>query len=146
MRRPMIVTLLAGLLVMTTLLTGCSGTNATSQTPEDVHAQWIAALQSNNRSALLNLAAEQDFKTSFVDDSVRRMQDYIANGYETGYVTGGAFQGVDVLELTDIGQGKTGWSRWRFADLSICYATTLTPTETGWRVLDWGQRSNCGTT
>jgi hypothetical protein len=130
------------LLALTVLLSAC-GPTATAQTPEDVHAGWVQALRENDREALLNLAADSEFRETTVDGYLTRMQDYLTHGYTALGVNGGAFQSVDVLTIADAGQGKTGFSRWRFERVEICYVTTLTATKTGWKVLSWGQHANC---
>lgn len=113
--------------------------NSTAAAPEDVHTAWVRALRSNDRQALLSLAAESPYREVTVDQTLTTMQEYVRHGYSTVGVNGGALQGVDVLPLADRGQGKVGYSRWRFEAVTICYATELTPTEAGWRVLQWGQ-------
>jgi hypothetical protein len=113
--------------------------NSTAAAPEDVHAAWVQALRNNDRQTLLSLAAESPYREVTVDQTLATMQDYVRNGYSTVGVDGGALQGVDVLPLAEQGQGKVGYSRWRFEAVTICYATELTPTDAGWRVLQWGQ-------
>jgi hypothetical protein len=126
------------------LLASCgSSSGAASQTPEEVHARWVEALRTNDRQMLLNLAAETEYKAATVDQILNRMQDYIKNGYVATGVQGGPLEGVDVLPMEDSGQGKTGYSLWRFALARICYAAELIPTDTGWKVRSWGQRSRC---
>lgn len=134
-----------GLSLAALLLTAC-GTAATAQTPEDVHATWVQALRDNDRETLQSLAVDDTFREATVDGYLTLMQDYLTRGYAAMGVNGGAFQGVDVLSVADAGQGKTGYSRWRFERTTICYAATLTATESGWKVLSWGQRSDCPTT
>jgi hypothetical protein len=129
-------------LLFACLLAGC-GSQQTSQTPETVHATWVQALRDNDRTTLIELAADSEFKVSTVDGVLARMQDYIHKGYVAGGVEGGAFEGVDVLALEDGGQGKTGFSRWRFATVEICYAASLTPSAAGWKIVSWGQRLEC---
>lgn len=134
--------ILIGLALATLLLTAC-GTTTTAQTPEDVHAAWVQALRDNDRETLQRLAADGEFRDATVDGYLTRMQDYLTHGYVALGVQGGAFQGVDVLPLADAGQGKTGFSRWRFERTTICYAATLTASDAGWKVLSWGQRTDC---
>jgi hypothetical protein len=126
------------------LLAGCGGSGgATSQAPEEIHARWVEALRANDRQTLIDLAAETEYKAAAVDQTLNRMQDYIKNGYVAMGVQGGPLQGVDVLPLQDSGQGKTGYSLWRFASACICYAAELIPTDAGWKVRSWGQRRRC---
>lgn len=129
--------------VATVLLLPACGASTATQGPEVVHSAWVQALRENDRETLQGLAAETEFREATVDGYLTRMQDYLANGYVAMGVNGGAFQGVDVLGMTDQGQGKIGYSRWRFERTAICYVTKLTATDTGWKVLSWGQRSDC---
>jgi len=125
------------------LLASCGGGSAASQTSEEVHARWVEALRANDRQTLLDLAAETEYKAATVDQTLNRMQDYIKHGYVAMGVQGGPLQGVDILPMEDSGQGKTGYSLWRFASACICYAAELIPTGAGWKVRSWGQRSTC---
>ncbi len=125
------------------LLASCGGGSAASQTSEEVHARWVEALRANDRQTLLDLAAETEYKAATVDQTLNRMQDYIKHGYVAMGVQGGPLQGVDILPMEDSGQGKTGYSLWRFASACICYAAELIPTDAGWKVRSWGQRSTC---
>jgi hypothetical protein len=112
---------------------------STTASPEEVHAEWVQALRNNDRQTLLSLAAESPYREVTVDQTLATIQEYVRNGYSTVGVNGGALQGVDVLPLAEQGQGKVGYSRWRFATVTICYGAELTPTEASWRVLQWGQ-------
>src|SRR5437870_11609232 len=56
-------------------LGGCGRGTSTSQTAEDVHAQWVQAMRQNDRATLLRLAAELQFKESFVEASLHRVHD-----------------------------------------------------------------------
>jgi hypothetical protein len=125
------------------LLTSCGGSSAASQTPEEVHARWVEALRANDRQTLLDLASETEYKAATVDQALNRMQDYIKHGYVAMGVQGGPLQGVNILPMEDSGQGKTGYSLWRFASARICYAAELIPTDAGWKVRSWGQRRRC---
>jgi hypothetical protein len=125
-------------LVLVLVLTAC-GSGERGEGPEAVHAGWVHALRDNDRAALLALAANSEFREVTVDQSLTTMQDYVRSGYGATGVDGGAFQGVDVLPLADRGRGKVGYSRWRFANLAICYSAELTATPDGWRVVQWGQ-------
>jgi hypothetical protein len=125
-------------LVLALALAAC-GRDELSEGPEAVHAGWVHALRDNDRAALLALAADSEFREMTVDQSLATMQDYVRNGYGATGIDGGAFQGVDLLPLQDRGRGKVGYSRWRFANLAICYSGELTATPDGWRVAQWGQ-------
>jgi hypothetical protein len=131
------------LIVLGLLLASCGGSSSASQAPEETHARWVEALRANDRQTLLSLAAETEYTAATVDQLLNRMQDYIKHGYVATGVQGGALQGVDVLPVEDSGQGKTGYSLWRFASAQICYAAELIPTDAGWKVRSWGQRSAC---
>jgi hypothetical protein len=120
-------------------LGGCGRGISTSQTAEDVHAQWVQAMRQNDRATLLRLAAELQFKESFVDASLRRVHDkMMAASSPTGRL-----QDVDINGVTDDGQQKVGVSVWRFTKRTDCYRTEMTPTDAGWKVSGWGTMLHC---
>src|SRR5262245_47191971 len=80
----------------------------TATTPEQVHSAWIEAIQGNNRDALLALAADMEYKTAFVDDNLKALQDHLRSEKD------GKLQSVDVRAPTDEGAGKIGVSVWKF--------------------------------
>jgi len=116
------------------LLIGCGITSASgvTTTPEQVHAAWVEAMKNNNRDALLSLAAEMDFKTAFVDDNLRSLQDKLRG------TTYGKLQSVDVQPPVDDGAGKLGVSVWRFEKRPVCYGTSMAQSDGVWKVTSWG--------
>jgi hypothetical protein len=125
------------------LLGGCGGTAATvdggsasapstATTPEQVHRAWVDAIRNNNRAVLLLLTAEMDFKTSFVDDNLRSVQDHLRGTVD------GTLQSIDVRPVTDDSVGKLGVSVWRFAKRPICYGTFMAVSDGVWKVIRWG--------
>jgi hypothetical protein len=121
-------------------LVSCGGTADITQTPEAVHARWIAALRANDRrAALAVVSADLPQREFLVDQALHSMQDLMtAPASPTG-----ALQGVDTNPPADQGQGKRAISVWRFANTTWCYATDLTASDMGWRVTDWGQIARC---
>jgi hypothetical protein len=126
------------LMLWMSLLSGC-GERATSQTPEDVHAAWVQALQQGDRSAALALVAEQPSQAAFVDERLRAIRDKITAASSPT----GPLQSVEVRSLDDDGQQKTGVSIWRFQRRTDCYRTILTATPAGWKVVGWGTLLRC---
>jgi PBP1b-binding outer membrane lipoprotein LpoB len=116
------------------LLMGCGITSASgvATTPEQVHAAWVDAIRNNDRTTLLNLAAEMDFKTTFVDDNVRSLQDKLRG------TTYGKLQSVDVQPPVDDGATKLGISIWRFEKYPVCYGTSMAQSDGVWKVTRWG--------
>jgi hypothetical protein len=141
MRRGVFLILFAAL-----MLAGCGGGGAPStapaqsatDTPEAVHAGWVAAMQENNRDALLALAADMEFKAAFVNDNLGPFQSNLQpNGCH------GPIRNVELLPLTDDGQGKIGVSVWTFEKRSACYNTKLTASGGVWKVTSWGVMARC---
>ena len=131
---------LAGLFA--TLLVGCGGNSGGSApsaatTPEEVHSAWVDAMKANNRDALLSLAADMQYKTSFVDDNLRPLQDRLRAAKD------GKLQSVDVRAPTDDGAGKIGVSVWKFEKHTACYRTVLSAVNGVWKVSSWGVMYQC---
>ena len=130
------------LLFLAFALTGCGGGQASSaqpatDTPEAVHEGWVAAMHSNDRDALLALAADQQFKAAFVDDNLRPLRSFVQAG------NNGALVKVENRPLTDDGAGKIGVSVWTFEKRSTCYNTKLALSGGGWKVTSWGVMARC---
>jgi hypothetical protein len=125
--------------VLLSILISCTLTAAT-QTPEAIHARWVAAIRANDRAAALAVvSADLSQREVFVDQTLHTMQDLMT----TPSSPTGSLQGVDTLAPTDQGQAKRAISVWHFAKKTWCYAADLTATEEGWRVGDWGQIAHC---
>ena len=120
------------------LLSGC-GQQITSQTPEQVHAAWVQAMQQGDRTAALALAAEQPFQTALVDERLRALHDKMAAAASPT----GPLQSIEVRGVDDDGQQKVGISIWHFAQRTECYRTVLTATPSGWKVIGWGTLLHC---
>ncbi len=111
-------------------------TRTGQDTPDVVHAAWIAALETTDRDQALDLTVPGDTQAIFVDESLRDAQERVSGGWAW---RDGAFVTVDILPVTTDARGVTGISVWRFTEKNLCYRTTLTATEVGWRVSQWGQ-------
>jgi hypothetical protein len=126
--------------LLAVVLVSCGGTTSITETPEAVHARWIAALRENDRTAaLMVISPNLPQRELFVDQTLRTMQDLMASPRSPT----GALQGVDLHPPTDQGQAKRAISIWRFAKKTWCYQTELIATTGGWRVVDWGQIAQC---
>ena len=131
---------LAGLFA--TLLASCGGNSGGSvpdaaTSPEQVHSAWVEAMKANNRDALLALAADMEFKTNFVDDNLRPLQERLRAAKD------GKLQSVDVRSPTDEGAGKIGVSVWKFEKHTACYRTVLSAVGGIWKVSSWGVMYEC---
>lgn len=65
-------------LVIGIVLTNCSSMPTARQAPEAVHAAWVQAMRQNDRTTLLDLAADMQFKVAFVDDNLRAFRAQFA--------------------------------------------------------------------
>lgn len=131
---------LAGLFAM--LLASCGGNSGGSvpnaaSTPEQVHSAWVEAMKANNRDVLLSLAADMEFKTNFVDDNLRPLQERLRAAKD------GKLQSVDVRSPTDEGADKIGVSVWKFEKHTACYRTVLSAAGGVWKVSSWGAMYEC---
>ena len=137
-----LICLLAGLLagcgVSSTKATNTSsGAPGTATTPEQVHTTWVEAMKANNRDALLTLAADMEYKTAFVDDNLKSLQDRVRSEKD------GSLQSVQIRAPTNDGAGKIGVSVWKFAKHTSCYRTELATKNDVWRVTSWGVMYQC---
>ena len=127
-------------LVLLMLLVSCGTTTAVTETPEAIHVRWLAAVRANDRAAALALVdANMAERAIFVDQALRTMQDLMT----TPSSPTGALIVIETRTPTDAGQGKRVISVWHFAKKTWCYATDLTASNTGWRVVQWGQIARC---
>jgi maltose-binding protein MalE len=136
--------LLVGLLAgcggsSTETTTTSSGSSNTATTPEQVHTAWVEAMKANNRDALLSLAADTEYKTAFVDDNLKSLQDRVRSHKD------GSLQAVEIRAPTDDGAGRIGVSVWKFAKHTSCYRTELAARGDVWRVTSWGVMYQCPT-
>ena len=122
------------------VLASCGSTTNGIETPEAIHARWLAAVRANNRAAALAVvSADMAERELFVDQALQTMQDLMT----TPSSPTGALIVIETRPLTDHGQGKRVISVWHFANKTWCYATDLTATGDGWRVAQWGQIARC---
>jgi hypothetical protein len=121
-------------------LVGCGTSTNVIETPEAIHARWLAAVRNNDRAAALALVSEDVAeRATFVDQTLHTMQDLMTSPSSP---TGGLIV-IETRPPTDQGQGKRAISVWHFAKKTWCYATDLTANDTGWRVAQWGQVARC---
>jgi len=130
------------MLLLAFALAGCGGGQVSSartatDTPEAVHGGWVAAMQANNRDALLALAADQQFKVAFVDDNLGPLRSFMNAGKYGALVT------VETRSLTDDGESKTGVSVWTFERNFTCYRTVLAAQGGAWKITSWGVMAHC---
>jgi hypothetical protein len=122
------------------LLAGCGGNTNVIETPEAIHARWLAALRNNDRAAALALVSEDVVeRTTFVDQTLQTMQDLTT----TPSSPTGALIVIETRMPTNYGQDKRAISVWHFAKKTWCYATDMTASDAGWRVAQWGQIARC---
>ena len=127
-------------LLLLIILVGCGGTTAITETPEAIHVRWLAAVRANDRAAALALVStDMAEREIFVDQTLQTMQDLMT----TPSSPTGALIVIETRTPTDEGQGKRVISVWHFANKTWCYATDLTASNTGWRVVQWGQIARC---
>jgi hypothetical protein len=122
------------------ILAGCGTSTNVIETPEAIHVRWLAAVRANDRPAALALVdADMAERKLFVDQTLQTMQDLMT----TPSSPTGALIVIETRTPTDHGQGKRVISVWHFAKKTWCYATDLTASTTGWRVVQWGQIARC---
>src|SRR5690349_22315770 len=116
MQRYLVLWLLAAALV------GCCTAADITQTPEAIHARWIAALRANDRTAALAVvSAELPQRELFVDQALHGIQDLMTSPRSPT----GPLQGVDLSPPRDQGPAKRAISVWRFRSKTWCYQTGL---------------------
>ena len=122
------------------ILVGCGTTTAVTETPEAIHVRWLAAIRNNDRAAALALVSvEMTEREIFVYQTLQTMQDLMT---APSSPTGGLIV-IETRTPNDHSQGKRVISVWHFAKKTWCYATDLTASTTGWRVVQWGQIARC---
>lgn len=134
-----LVVLLAGLLSGCGTQGGQATPPSTMDTPTQTHAAWVAAMQAGQRETLLQLAADQEFKQAFVDDSAKGVQSML--GDATGQ--NGAYQSMNVQPPTVQGAQARAISVWTFEKRTMCYITDMVAVDGVWKVLRWGATDNC---
>jgi hypothetical protein len=128
------------LALLATLLLGCGATADVTQTPEAIHARWIAAVRANDRAvALAVVEPGTPGREVLVDQALRTMQDLMTSPSSPT----GALQRIDLQAPTNEGLGKHAISVWHFAKKTWCYEAGLTATAAGWRIISWGQIARC---
>jgi len=131
--------------VLLALLFAACG-RAEALTPEQVHAQYVAALQANDRQTTLALTVDRGelhaLQAASVDQHLQRMQTEMQGA--TGAFPTGPLRRVELLPLATEGQGRVGWSRWIYPERTICHQAVLQPTPQGWRVAAWHDSITCG--
>jgi hypothetical protein len=127
-------------LVVLIILAGCGTTTNVIETPEAIHARWLAALRNNDRAAALALISDDVAEPAiFVDQTLHTMQDLMTTPSSP---TGGLIV-IETHTPANYGQGKRAISVWHFAKKTWCYATDMTANRNGWRVVAWGQIAHC---
>ena len=134
MRRQILLWLLALVVI------GCGSTSPVTLTAAAVHARWVTAVRENDRASALGLVSpNRAQREQFVDETLRAIQDLqIAPHSPTGQL-----RGVDVRDPIPEGAGQRGISIWHFERKLWCYETELIPSADGWRVIGWGQVTQC---
>jgi hypothetical protein len=126
--------------ILLIILVSCGSAADVTQTPEAIHARWLAAVRANDRAAALALVSpDMAERAMFVDQTLQAMQDLMT----TPSSPTGALIVIETRTPTDAGQGKRVISVWHFANKTWCYATDLAASNTGWRVVQWGQIARC---
>src|SRR5688572_9286984 len=91
------------------ILAGCGTSPNVIETPEAIHARWLAALRNNDRTAALALISEDVAeRATFVDQTLQTMQDLMTSPSSST----GALIVIETRTPTDEGQGKRVISVW----------------------------------
>jgi hypothetical protein len=122
------------------ILAGCGTSTNVIETPEAIHARWLAAIRNNDRVAALALVdADMAERERFANQTLQTVQDLMTSSSSPT----GTLLRIATRPPTDAGQGKRAISVWHFANKTWCYATDLTMGDTGWRIINWGQVTRC---
>lgn len=121
------------IIVLALLMTACGG-QASNQSPAEVHAAWIEALQNNDRQAAQALVAP-DSPVS-VDRALEQAQYLVTLDTDRT----GRLQAVDIEPPEEQGAGQIARSIWRLDKLTSCFRTTLAQTPQGWKVTGYEAR------
>jgi hypothetical protein len=104
------------------------------QSPDAVHAAWVAALRRGDEDAAMALTdPELPQREQFAREAISRMQDYLTNPASPT----GALEAVTVKHVSD----GVGRSAWQFAQKRWCYRAELVSRGEDWFVSRWGQTS-----
>lgn len=130
-------------LALLMMLVGCG---RVEHIPADqVHAQYVAALQANDREGALALTVDrgdlQALQAASVDQQLLRMHAEMQG--TTGAFPTGPLVRVEILPMETKGQDQVGRSRWVYPQRTICHQAVLQQTPGGWRVTGWYDSLNC---
>ncbi len=125
------------------LLSACGGNSpggpsgaagATPSSAEAIHEAFLDALRANDREQVLALTVD-DQQAARAETWLRMIQSYMHSTTTEGpHATGGKLSAVEVVKLEDRGAARRGWSRWAYAQKTICHIAELAQTPRGWRV------------
>lgn len=127
------ITLIGLVCLLVLVLAGC-GSAETTQTPAQVHIQWVQGVRENDRAAIEAVAGVT--LAPYLDKILSDMQVQLRSPLL------GALQSMDIRAPQDADAGRSGWSVWQFEHKQQCYATTLAAIDGNWKVTDW-QRHPC---
>ncbi len=126
------------MLIVGFLLVGCGASDPpvpaapAATAPATIHEQFVHALQSNDRQAILAVVGAIQFKDGLVDTW---LQDAASLQRPSHFI--GKFTGVRVLPPTAQGHGQTAISVWQHETGASCYRASLAQVDTTWQVIDW---------
>jgi len=101
---------------------------------EQVHAALLVALRANDRAQVMALTVE-DQQAARAETWLRMVQSYMDSTTTEGpYATGGKLSRVEIVTIEEQGAARRGWSRWIYAQKTICHVAELAQTSQGWRV------------
>lgn len=134
---------LLALLALVLVLSGCAassteiGINRTD--PTAVNAAWVAAVRDNDREAAAALydAGSAEANSYNINNYLTSMADNIHPVGKPRF-NYGAFQAAEALDVQDVGAGKRAFSRWVFANSTLCYVADLSLSDGAWTVTSWG--------
>jgi hypothetical protein len=97
------------LVILATLLFGCGSASDVTQTPEAIHARWIAAMRANDRAAALALVDPgMPRRELFVDQALRTMHDLMT----TPSSPSGPLHAAGSASLRWTGRHGASWIAW----------------------------------